>query len=166
MPNKNNVKWSMLGMASLCMACTTAQQSATGSTSTSPSPGAGAATANAQAAESTSPPANGVAATDLRAAAGAPSGSIQVADVVNQAVGTKVTVAGVFMGFNGACLSDAPSRSAWHLAASKEPKAPCIYVDGPFPAGLSPAVHAGTNTTVTATVNLLGNVKYLVSTGE
>jgi hypothetical protein len=156
----------MVGAFVACLACTTAQQGASGTTSASPSSGAGANSID----DGSGSEAQGHLPVDDVSAAGARfSGAavgVDVADVVNQTLGAKVTVSGVFMGFSGACVSDAPSRSAWHLSASKAPKAPCVYVDGPFPAGLSPAVHAGTPTTVTATVSALGNTKYLVSTGE
>jgi hypothetical protein len=161
MRNKNNVSWSLLGFA-VCFGCTTAQQSASGGTSTSPNPATGASGTTQDTETAAQPAADGA---PVVRAASAP-GNIAVADIASQTVGAKVTVAGVFMGFNGACLSEAPSRSAWHLAASKEPNAPCVYVDGPFPPGLSPAVHAGSATTVTATVAELGTTRYLVSTGQ
>lgn len=161
MLHKNNVPWATIAGVVSCLACTTAQQGASSSTSTSPSSGAGVVANSAQAAEPEAQPPKAGATPLVHTA-----GSIGVADIASRAVGSKVTVSGVFMGFNGACLSEAPSRSAWHLAASKEPKAPCVYVDGPFPPGLSPAVHSGTSATVTGTIAELGGARYLVSTGH
>jgi hypothetical protein len=161
--SRNNQTWVAMTVVLVNLACTTAQQSAPGATSTSPSPGVTSSTADAQTAAGVEPVA--AAAADVRAL-DASGLVIGVTDVGSQTVGARVKVSGVFMGFSGACLTDAPSRSAWHLSASKEPKAPCIYVDGPFPAGLSPAVHGGSGVTITATVAQLGSTRYLVSTGE
>lgn len=166
MRTNNNGFWVTLVVLGSNAACTTAQQNAAGSASTSPSPGAD--TANAPAAQGSNNGAGHNAAHDVSPTGvrANNAGHIGVADVAAAVVGAPVTVSGVFMGFSGACLGDAPSRSAWHLAASKDPQAACVYVDAPFPAGLSPAVHVGTPTTITATVVTLGATRYLQGTGQ
>lgn len=166
MRTNSNVFWVLFGVLGLSAACTTAQQNAAGSTSTSPN--SGAATTNAPASQvadtgqnaAANPPANDVSAAGVR------GGTIGVADVATALEGATVTVSGVFMGFSGPCFGDAPSRSAWHLAASKEPQAECVYVDAPFPPGLSPAIHSGTPAVVTGKVVTLGATRYLQATGQ
>jgi hypothetical protein len=52
-------------------------------------------------------------------------------------------VRGLFLGWNGPCRTEPPTRSAWQIADGTAPDAPCLYVEGPMPPGVSPGGPSG-----------------------
>lgn len=76
-------------------------------------------------------------ATATAAMAAAP-GPLTVSDALQQAPGNALQLKGLYLGWNGSCAGKPPTRSAWQLADSSDPSAPCIYVDGPAVPGVQP----------------------------
>ncbi|HVU02845.1 MAG TPA: hypothetical protein VHE30_13890 [Polyangiaceae bacterium] len=68
----------------------------------------------------------------------APSGTLTVAAISAMGPGARGSVRGVFLGWNGSCRDEPPTRSAWMLGDGPGKDAPCVYVDGPMPPGVSP----------------------------
>ncbi len=80
-------------------------------------------------------PSSPTTATLTGVAVNAPS---TVSEVLRQPADSAVQLGGVYLGWNGPCKGTPPSRSAWQLAESNDPSAPCIYVDGPAVADAPP----------------------------
>jgi hypothetical protein len=91
---------------------------------------------------------------------------LRVSQISTATAGTTVTVTGLYLGWKGPCVGDAPTRSAWQLAEANSPGAACIYVDGPMLNGVAPeAVGAGVSVRVSGTVRVDGATRYLEAKG-
>jgi hypothetical protein len=73
----------------------------------------------------------------------ASSGPLTVAAISGMVPGSHGSVRGVFLGWNGPCRIEPPTRSAWQLADGTSTDAACLYVDGPMPPGVSPGAPSG-----------------------
>lgn len=67
------------------------------------------------------------------------AGTVSVAQITAMPSGSKATVRGMYLGWHGPCQGTPPTRSAWQLADNDAQGSACVYVDGPAPAGVSPA---------------------------
>jgi hypothetical protein len=66
------------------------------------------------------------------------SAPISVSQALQLAPGSAVQVKGIYLGWTGPCAGRPPTRSAWQLADSSDPSAPCLYVDGPAVRNVQP----------------------------
>jgi hypothetical protein len=73
-----------------------------------------------------------------------------------------VTVRGAFRGWRGPCRGGPPvSRGDWMIADATG----CLYVHGPVPPGLDPAMPSGDTVTVTGTVRMKNGLPYIEAAG-
>jgi hypothetical protein len=88
--------------------------------------------------------------------------TLTVSAALNQLPDSAVQLSGLYLGWNGPCTGKPPTRSAWHLAESNAPNAPCIYVDGPAVPD-APANAPPPNLTVVVRGKLVvdGNLRYI-----
>jgi hypothetical protein len=104
-------------------------------------------------------------ATPALTATAANAPTLTVSAALNQPADSAVQLSGLYLGWNGPCTGKPPTRSAWHLAESNAPNAPCIYVDGPSVPD-APANAPPPNLTVIVSGKLVvdGNLRYIKAT--
>lgn len=107
-------------------------------------------------ASSASPSTNGSGLTNT------PGAAVQTA--LQATVGSEVTLSGLYLGWSGPCKGQPPSRSAWQIADEAAAGAPCLYVDGSSPRGVSPLSNTGSprKVKVRGVVKEAGGIRYLL----
>jgi hypothetical protein len=93
---------------------------------------------------------------------GAVNATASVSEVLRQPADSAVQLSGLYLGWNGPCKGTPPTRSAWQLAESNDPNAPCVYIDGPALADAPPNAPPPNLTVVVRGKYVVdGNVRYV-----